>query len=129
MKNWAPWILIAAGGASGSIARYAVNRAMLKWFGTHFPLGTFLVNVTGTFALGFLVSCLAQKAFPYSDELKIALAVGFLGAYTTFSAYQFESNQLLDGGRWHLALLNLLGSVIFGLIALKLGIIAGKRIF
>ena len=95
---------IAVGGGCGSVARFLVAREMERWLGNYLPYGTLVVNVLGSLALGWLAT-----VFLVRPEIKIALrlgiAVGFLGAFTTFSAFSFESVQLmLNGAVWRAAL-------------------------
>lgn len=121
----ASWL--ALGGALGTLARYGVSRLTIRLVGAGFPWGTLIVNVTGSFALGFIATLLALRIVPHSEVVRLGFAVGFLGAYTTFSTYEFESSQLLSDGQWLLASANLLGSVAAGLLAVRLGIVLARR--
>lgn len=109
-----------AGGGAGACCRYGAGRLAATRFSGAFPLGTFLINVTGCFALGLLASLLAQT---HRDQalLTALLGTGFLGGYTTFSTYALEGVLLLDEGSYRLAAANLLGSVLSGLGAAALG--------
>lgn len=129
MNRLLPYVLIAVGGSLGANARYIVSR----WVGTlvegRFPLGTFLINVSGSFCLGLLGAVIAQKAMPNADALRLLLGVGFLGAYTTFSTFEFETHSLFEDGVWLTALTNIFASLFVGLIAVRLGVVAAKTWF
>ena len=95
-------------------------------FGTAFPYGTFLINITGSLFLGWFLTVI-QDRLSVSDTMRLAIAVGFVGAYTTFSTFAYESNSLLEDGAGIKATVNLLGSLIAGLIAVRLGMALGMR--
>lgn len=114
------YVYIAIGAALGANARYlAGNLAGARW-GAFFPFGTLAVNVTGSLCLGFLVA-LSTDRIMVSPELRLFLAVGFMGSYTTFSSYTVESLALLQGGAVWPALLNILGNNLLGLGCAVLG--------
>lgn len=92
-------LLIALGGAFGAVARYGVTRAVQPLGRDAFPAGTLAVNLTGAFALGFLVTFLVQRT-GIPGELRLALTAGVLGAYTTFSTFSLETLALLEDGGW-----------------------------
>jgi CrcB protein len=118
---------ISAGGALGAIVRYQLGRSIMSRWGRVFPLGTFIINITGTFALCFLVGLpAAGRLFPY--WLYIGMTTGFCGAYTTFSTYTYETVQLAEDGERLATLAYLLGSVIAGLAAGWLGFLAAGRL-
>lgn len=109
---------IALGGAAGSVLRYVLNR----WVGQPdgLPLGILLVNLSGTLVLG-LVATLFLERLGVSDNLRLAITVGLLGGFTTFSTVWLDTLNLLNGGRWAWALTNLLVSAAGGLAAAWLG--------
>ena len=114
--------LLALGGAVGTNARYWLGRwvASHEW-AQHFPLGTFLINVSGSIVFAVVaVLCLEKDQTPRHAEWFLLAATGFCGAYTTFSTFEWETFQLIRGGHWPLALLNVLGSVLAGFIALTI---------
>jgi CrcB protein len=121
------YLMVMLGGATGSLARYMVGTAIMNRVGGRFPLGTVFINITGSFLVGFLMTLLTERLNPHPNW-RLVLVVGFLGGYTTFSSFEWETLALVrDGGRW-LALLNTVGSVILGYAAVWLGaVIAGKR--
>lgn len=121
-----PFLLVAAGGSVGAVARYVVA----KWADTlvagRFPLGTFVVNIAGTFLLGLLGGALAGRLVPHGDDYRLALGVGFLGAFTTFSTFEMETHALLDDGVWTMAVVNVCASLLVGLLALRAGLLLAK---
>ena len=119
--------MVLLGGGLGSVARYAAGTAIMSRFGSRFPLGTMAINVTGSFAIGLIMTLFTERLTPH-PHWRLLLVVGFLGGYTTFSSFEYESYRLVrDGGTW-LALLNMAGSVMFGFAAVWLGsVLAGRR--
>ena len=95
---------IAVGGGLGSVARFIVTSEMERWLGNFLPYGTLIVNVLGSLALGWLATVFLARP-EINIALRLGIAVGFLGAFTTFSAFSFESVQLmLNGAVWRAAL-------------------------
>jgi CrcB protein len=119
-------LLVGLGGFVGANARFLVARVVGGAVDTHFPLGTFLINVSGSFLLGVLGVVAAEKLTPNSEAVRLALGVGFLGAFTTFSTFEFETHALLEDGAWLAAAANVVASVALGLIALRAGIVLGR---
>ena len=117
--------LVGAGGALGAIARYLVNRLAVEWLGPHFPYGTMFINLSGSFVLGFFMIALAERLVS-TPEYRLFFAVGFLGAYTTFSTWTYESAALLAEGATLAALFNLFGSLVLGMVAVFAGIACGR---
>jgi CrcB protein len=118
----ARFLAIALAGSAGAVLRYILGRQIGKLDLT-FPLGTFVINITGSLFLGWF----SAYAFRHnlSPIARQAIAIGFVGAYTTFSTLMFESNDLADRGAGFLAIMNLLGSLIVGIVAVRLGIMLG----
>ncbi len=112
--------MIFLGGGTGAACRYGVGRFVGERYGGDFPLGTFLINVTGCFALGVVASSLAG-AHRDVTLLTALLATGFLAGYTTFSTYALEGVLLYGDGSHRLALMTLFGSVVAGLLAAAAG--------
>jgi CrcB protein len=129
MNRLWPLVLVGVGGFLGANARYLSARWLDSLVGGRFPLGTFLVNISGSFLLGLLGGLLAARLVPQSDSLRLALGVGFLGAFTTFSTFEFESHALLEDGIWWTAVANLVLSVVVGLIAVRAGLVLAKTLF
>jgi fluoride exporter len=126
MSSLLPYLLVGVGGFAGANARFLVARWVGALVETRFPLGTFIINMSGSFLLGVIGTMVAQKVLPNSDEVRLALGVGFLGAYTTFSTFEFETHALFDDGSWLTATTNLFASVFVGLIAVRAGIIVAR---
>ncbi len=110
-------LLIAIGGAVGSVARYLLSTLVLRMSGTLFPLGTFIVNLVGCVVFGAIVGA-AQHRFALTPEARAFLLVGVLGGFTTFSSYAFESVALLRDGQFFAAAVNIVGQVVAGLAGL-----------
>ena len=118
--------LVMLGGAGGALARYALQLIALR-LGFSSQIGILAVNVSGSFALGLLLSFwLAKTSYP--PGLQLLLAVSFLGSFTTFSTLMWESFRLAQNDSVLMALLNLSGSVAAGLAAVALGFLAGRLI-
>lgn len=129
MRGLIPFLIVGAGGALGSMARYGVALAAQHRFGLRFPWGTVFVNITGSFLIAVVVAVLAERSFPNAPLWRLALVSGFLGGYTTFSSFVWESERLLSAGEWLLAAVNLVGSVAAGLLAFRLGSAAARAFF
>jgi CrcB protein len=121
-----PFLLVGAGGFLGANARYVVARAVGALVDTRFPLGTFVINVGGSFLLGVLVAVAGEKVLPTSESMRLALGVGFLGAFTTFSTFEFETHALFEDGSWLTATTNIVASLFVGLLAVRAGIVFAK---
>lgn len=117
-------LAVFIGGGAGATCRYGAGRVVGARYVGAFPLGTFLINVTGCFALGLVYTVLARTQHDVALPAAL-LETGFLGGYTTFSTYALEGVLLYADGRRRLAALNLLGSVAVGLLAAALGAAAG----
>jgi fluoride exporter len=126
MSSLLPYLLVGVGGFAGANARFLVARWVGALVETRFPLGTFIINMSGSFLLGVIGTMVAQKVLPNADEVRLALGVGFLGAYTTFSTFEFETHALFDDGSWLTATTNLFASLFVGLIAVRAGIIVAR---
>ena len=118
------YLLAALGGALGALARWAVTTALPHASGA-WPWATLLVNLTGCLAIGALLAVVLAR-FPHSPWLRPFLAVGFLGGYTTYSTFAVDVVQLARSGRGLLAGTYVLASVLGGLIAVVLGLVAGR---
>jgi fluoride exporter len=113
-------LLIAIGGALGSVCRYLLSSAVLRALGTLFPAGTFVVNVVGCLVFGVLVGA-AQERFTLTPDARAFLLAGVLGGFTTFSSYMNESFVLMREGQFVWAGLNLGGQVVAGFVAFWIG--------
>ena len=119
------YLLIGIGGFLGANARYLVAGWITERLGSSFPYGTLIINVSGSFILGFFLEFISNRLF-VQPNWQLFFAIGFLGAYTTFSTFSFESLALLQEGSYLLALANMVGSVILGLIAVLAGMIISR---
>lgn len=108
-------LIVAAGGAIGSSFRHLVNMASLRWFGPSFPWGTIFVNLAGCFAMGVMIELIARR-FGASQEMRLFLATGILGGFTTFSAFSLDAAVLWERGAHQMAALYV-GATIVGTLA------------
>jgi CrcB protein len=119
--------LVAVGSALGGLARWGVGVAFEQMLGVAFPWGTLFINLTGSLFLGWFTTMLPSDGFDLGtfvlrpDHMRLTLAVGFTGAYTTFSTFELESHDLLKDGDGILAMLYVVGSVLGGLLAVRAG--------
>ncbi|MCW5715103.1 MAG: fluoride efflux transporter CrcB [Bauldia sp.] len=114
-------LIVAAGGAIGSVSRYLVGSASLRLFGSGFPVGTMIVNVLGSFLMGVFIELLAQR-FNASEQLRLLVATGLLGGFTTFSAFSLDVVALWERGETAAALAYAGISVVASLLALVGGL-------
>jgi CrcB protein len=119
--------LIALGGALGSIARYWVGSTIAGRMGTRFPYGTFVINLTACVIIGFSLTYLGKRA-GLSPAWRFLIPVGFVGAYSTFSTYEWETLSTLRAGAFAMAGLYAIGSLILGLVAVWLGAVLAEAI-
>lgn len=121
-------LLVAIGGATGSVARYLTGLAMTRLLGPAFPWGTITVNIVGSFAIGILTELVARKlAAPM--EMRLLLVVGFLGGFTTFSSFSLDTLALVERGAGLTAFGYVAASVILSLAAAFGGIALGRSLF
>jgi CrcB protein len=120
-------LAIAGGGAIGALARFYVSTGVYRLLGRDFPWGTLSVNVLGSFAMGLLFVLLLERSL-VSAEVRSALLVGFLGAFTTFSTFSLETLTLVEQGEMLRALLNVTASVLLCIAACWAGIIAARAL-
>jgi CrcB protein len=126
-RDMETFLLISAGAILGANLRYGISTWAGKHLGTSFPFGTLIINLTGSFILGFFMT-LAMDRLLVDPRWRIFFAVGFLGAYTTFSSYTFESMNLILDNQWVPGMLNLFGSAFLGGVAVFLGIVLARVI-
>lgn len=119
--------MIGIGGVLGANARYLVAGWAAQRFGTVFPYGTFIINVSGAIILGFFMAFLQDRAFIHPNY-RLFFATGFCGAYTTFSTLTYESLVLMQEGSFLLALVNVFGSLAVGMLGVILGFVLGRMI-
>jgi CrcB protein len=116
-------LAIGAAGFVGAVARYLVA-VLFGRLNIRFPLGTLVINVTGSLFLGWFLTYVGTRNV--SDLTRLAIGVGFVGAYTTFSTFVFESTKLADEGAGIEATVNLVGSVALGLLAVRVGMLIAR---
>lgn len=114
------FLLVMAGGAIGSAARYGVGRLALGWLGPVYPWGTLAVNVVGGFVMGLLAGALARTGG--GEQVRLLLGVGVLGGFTTFSSFSLETMMMIERGQWGVAAGYALVSVIGSVAALFAGL-------
>jgi len=127
IQSMQTFLLISLGAILGANLRYWVGGWAANRFGTTFPYGTLIINVTGSLILGFFMTLVTDR-FLVDPRWRLVVAIGFLGGYTTFSSYTYESmNMILKGQVW-LGVLDLFGSSILGAAAVLAGILLGRAV-
>ena len=126
MNSGPGYLLVFLGGGLGAAARHGVNRAALAMLGPGFPWGTLIVNVVGSLAMGLLIGALAAVPGGTSQHLRLFLATGILGGFTTFSAFSLDALTLYERGQVGTALLYVGGSVTISLLAIAAGFFASR---
>ncbi|HUO77885.1 MAG TPA: fluoride efflux transporter CrcB [Thermodesulfovibrionales bacterium] len=121
------YLVVFAGGGIGSVARFVLATWIGQRWGRSFPLGTFVINVTGSFLIGLLMTLMAER-FMENPEWRLLLVVGGLGGYTTFSTFQYETGRLVADGELVYAAMNIVLSTLVGFMALKLGDVIARSI-
>jgi len=121
------WILIGLAGAAGALTRYTLAGFVQQVMGRGFPWGTATFNVLGISMFGVVWS-LADERMAISPEARTIILTGFMGAFTTFSTFMFETSNLLRDSQWLLAAGNIIGQIALGLIGLFLGLAVGRWI-
>ncbi len=119
-------LLIAVFGAIGTLARYGLQHLVQTKMGSAFPYGTLLINLSGCFFLG-LIGQITLNRMLVSPELRVAIAVGFFGGFTTFSSFGWETAKMLEAGEWIWASTYVAASVVFGLLLSVAGIRLASR--
>jgi len=121
------WFALAAGGALGAVSRFAMSHQVYEAFGRDFAWGTLSVNVLGSFVMGLVAVLLVDK-LGVSYEWRMFIIVGFLGAFTTFSTFSFETMQYIQVGEINKAFFNIALSLVTCLVAVWLGMLAGRQL-
>jgi CrcB protein len=120
-KYW----MVAIGGALGSMLRFWVGGYIGGRMGTRFPYGTFVINCTASFLIGFILTLLTEKSH-WNPNLRFLIPIGFIGGYSTFSTFEYETFRVFQEGEVVIAFLNVFLSVVVGFFAVWLGVIAGR---
>lgn len=121
-------IAVCLGAIPGALSRYYLAVWCQRWLGIDFPFGTFFANLSGAFLMGFFITLTLERAIA-SPELRLLVAVGFLGSYTTFSSYALDTSALWHAGNRSMAIGYGLGSVTLGFLGLEIGSWLAKRLF
>jgi CrcB protein len=121
------YLAVAAGSALGGMLRFFLNGSILSRTAAPFPTATFFINISGSFIIGFFLT-LAAERINVSPHLRLAIAVGFVGAYTTFSTFEYETARLFEDKQYWVALLYVVLSVVVGFVALWAGIFAAREV-
>jgi CrcB protein len=117
--------LVFLGGGLGAAARYVLQGLVYRFLPATFPFGTFAVNIIGSFLIGFLMAALEGR-FLVTPALRVFLAIGVLGGFTTFSSFSYETLMLLREGSYALGAINILATVVLCLSATWMGLVLGK---
>jgi CrcB protein len=120
------YLVVGIGGFIGANARFIVAQWAAQRWGPAFPYGTFIINITGCFILGLFATLMLR--FAWNDNWRLLIAIGFVGAYTTFSTFEYDTLQLAAQNQWSRALVNILGSVLLGFIAAYLGVAVARLV-
>jgi len=119
------YVMVGLGGCLGAVLRFWLGGYVSNRMGTRFPYGTFVINVTGSFLIGFILTLLAERTH-WSPNWRYLIPIGFIGAYTTFSTFEYETLRSLQDGEILMAGLNVSLSVIVGFVAVWLGVVTGR---
>ena len=120
------YVVVLAGAGLGGLLRYTLGTWIMAKYGGRFPMGTFLINVSGAFLIGLLMTVLTERTQPHPNW-RLFLVVGVLGGYTTFSSFEYETYQAVRDGARAMGLLYVTGSVLAGYLAVWLGAILVAR--
>jgi fluoride exporter len=119
------WVGVA--GFFGAMSRYWLDGWVSRITGGGFPWGTFVVNMTGCFLIGLVTTILTDRLLPHPN-VRIAVTIGFIGAYTTFSTFAYESLRQIQDGALGMALVNVAGSVVVGIAGAWIGVVVGRAV-
>lgn len=120
------FVIVAIGGAAGAVTRYLVTLGVALFWRGEFPLATLLINISGSFILGAFATYAAEKSM-IDPAWRLLIATGFVGAYTTFSTFEYETQRLTESGALTWGALNVLTSVIAGYLAVQAGVMLARR--
>jgi fluoride exporter len=121
------YLMVGVGGFAGAIARFWLGSYIGGKMGTRFPYGTFVINISGSFLVGLIMTVLSER-MPLSPNWRYLVPIGFIGAYTTFSTFEYETLRSLQDGQFGVASLNVGLSVVLGFAAVWGGVAAGRAI-
>jgi fluoride exporter len=121
------YLIVALGGALGSMLRFWAGGYVSSRLGTRFPYGTFVINLTASFLIGFVMTLLAERTH-WSPNWRYLIPIGFIGGYSTFSTFEYETFRVFQDGEFLIVGLNIVGSVALGFLSVWLGVITGRTI-
>jgi CrcB protein len=121
------YLMVAIGGALGSVLRFWVGTHVSNRLNTRFLAGTFIINMTACFLIGFIITILAEKT-SWSPNWRYLIPIGFIGGYSTFSTFEYETFRVFQEGEFLIAGLNVILSVVLGFVSVWLGVITGRTI-
>jgi fluoride exporter len=121
------YLMVAIGGAAGSVLRFWVGTHVSNRLATRFLAGTFIINMTACFLIGFVITLLAEKT-SWSPNWRYLIPIGFIGGYSTFSTFEYETFRVFQEGELLIAGLNVVLSVVIGFVSVWLGVITGRTI-
>jgi len=121
------YLIVALGGALGSTLRFWAGGYVSSRLGTRFPYGTFVINITASFLIGFVMTLLAERTH-WSPNWRYLIPVGFIGGYSTFSTFEYETFRVFQDGEFLIVGLNIVGSVALGFLSVWLGVVTGRII-
>jgi fluoride exporter len=121
------YLLVAMGGAVGSVLRYWVGGYIGNRFPTRFPAGTFIINCTASFLIGFVITVLSERT-DWSPNWRYLIPIGFIGGYSTFSTFEYETFRVFQEGEFLISGLNVVLSVVVGFVSVWLGAVTGRTI-
>jgi CrcB protein len=124
-SNLLKYLMVGVGGCLGSLLRFWLGSYIGGKMGTRFPYGTFIVNISGSFLIGLVFAFLTARS-QWSPYWRYLIAIGFIGGYTTFSSFEFETLRAIQDGQFTIGLLNIVLSVVVGFVMVWLGAIVGK---
>jgi CrcB protein len=121
------YFVVGLGGFLGAIARFWLGGYISNRLGTRFPYGTFVINITGSFLIGLIITLLAENTH-WNPNWRYLIPIGFIGAYTTFSTFEYETLRSVQDGEYLVAFLNVSLSVVVGFASVWGGVIAGRML-
>ena len=127
METFIRYLAVGVGGAFGAMTRYHLTGSWLSRVAAPFPTATFVINVSGSFVVGFLLTLITDR-ITASPHLRLAIATGFVGAYTTFSTFEYETAKLVEQQKYLIAGLNVILSLVIGFGAVWSGMTMAKKL-
>lgn len=121
------FFIVGIGGFAGSVLRFWLAAYIGQRMGTRFPYGTFLINVTGSFLIGFVITMLTEKTH-LSANWHYLIPIGFIGGYTTFSTFEYETLRAIQDGQFTIGTLNVVLSVVVGFVMVWTGVLVGRAV-